>query len=296
MNWLMKGWFVALAVAAGSTAQAGMLFDATFKGVNPSESGNFTYYARSNTSATSSAGRMNWLGSNSPNLLPPNFAAFRNLNGQGTGNDKFITFCIEVTQNVANDAKYQIETKQLKDLPTSGSPSPMQAAKANDVAQFWGKWKTQIAGLQANTGITADSITYSAAELASALQLAIWEIVYEATGTGYDVKNEAGGNGSGQGFRVTGEPAAGNSSRTLANYLLNNTDFENGGLANVVGLKVGSMNQDQVTIIGDGWVIKPDGLIEAVPVPPAVVLVAAGIASGLFLRRRLAGQSAAAVA
>ncbi len=292
MNWLMKGWIVALAVAAGSTAQAGMLFDATFKGVNPSESGNFKYYARSNTSTTSSAGRMNWLGSNSPNPLPTNFAAFRNLNGK-SGN-YFISFCIEVTQSVANNATYGIETKQLKDLPTSGSPSPMQAAKANDIAQFWGKWKTQIAGLEAGTGMTVGSVNYTAAELASAVQMSIWEIVYEADSTAYNVYTE-GGSASGQGFWVQNEPG-GNSSRDLANYLLGNTDFTNGALANVVGLKVGSINQDQVTIIGDGWVVKPDGLIEAVPVPPAVVLVAAGIASGLFLRRRIAGQQTAVVA
>ncbi|MEO2091395.1 MAG: hypothetical protein ABGY75_18210 [Gemmataceae bacterium] len=258
-----------------------MTFDAKFNDVNP-DAGGFNYTARG-VGHSSLGGRMMW---NSTSTLHD---AFAGLNGQ-TGNN-FITFCIEVAAPVNFGNTYKIETQQLKDLPTSGSPAPMNAAKANDVAQFWGKWKTEIKNLQSNTGF----MSYSAAQLGSAIQLAIWEIVFEKDNTAYNVTSEGG---SEQGFKVTSGDAG---ALTLAQYLLDHTDFSdaNTNLANVVGLKVtqsGADRQDQVTIIDDDYVVTPGGNIEQVPVPPAVVLVAAGIASGLFLRRRIAGQQAAVVA
>lgn len=291
MNWLMKGWVVALAVAAGSTAQAGMTFDGKFNSVDPAY-GSYNYTARGGTH-TSLGGRMNWTGSGS---LPTNFDAFRGLNGQ-TGNN-FITFCIEVTANVSYGSTYKVVTDQLKNLPTSGPSAPMNAAKANDIAQFWGRWKSTIATLQTSGTTTVSgfgSVQFD--QLGSAIQLAIWEIVYEKAGTGYTVDSEGG---SGQGFVVnTGDATT----RALANYLLGQTVFDdsNTNLANVIGLKLtnadGTANyQDQVTIIDDDYYVNEFGDPVPVPVPPAVVLVAAGIASGLFLRRRIAGQQAAVVA
>lgn len=281
-------------VSVGSAAQAGVTFGAKFNDVNP-DAGGFNYKARG-TSHSSLAGRMMW---NSTSTIHD---AFAGLNGQ-TGNN-FITFCIEVAAPVNFGKTYSIETKLLKDLPTSGSPTPMQAAKANDIAQFWGKWKNQIKNLQ-TPGYTF--MGYTAAQLGSAIQLAIWEIVFEKdgiTGTAYDVSKDGDGTAAdaNKGFKVT---AGDSGSRTLANYLLTSDtglfSDTNTNLANVVGLKLtgtgsesGFDRQDQVTIIDDDWVVTPEGLLEPVPVPPAVVLVAAGIASGLFLRRRIAGQQTAA--
>lgn len=64
--------------------------------------------------------------------------------------------------------------------------------------------------------------------------------------------------------------------------------------ANLAALASGDA-QDQVIELEDGYVPSGGNIVE-VPVPPAVVLVAAGIASGLFLRRRIAGQQATVVA
>lgn len=64
--------------------------------------------------------------------------------------------------------------------------------------------------------------------------------------------------------------------------------------ANLAALASGDA-QDQVIELEDGYVPSGGNIVE-VPVPPAVVLVVAGVASGLFLRRRIAGQQAAVVA
>src|SRR5207253_1210399 len=117
-------------------------------------------------------------------------ASLANLNGQ-TGN-KFITFCIEVTQNVNIGGTYTFTQQGAGTLPTSGA---MGANKANDLAQFWKANAGTIAGLT-----TADDA------LAAAIQLAIWEIVYEKDYSGaytagyYNVNSE---QAAGQGFKVT---------------------------------------------------------------------------------------------
>lgn len=269
-------------VVTSSTANAGFNFGATFNSVDPAF-GSYNYTARGGTH-TSAGGRMNWTSTSTLH------DAFAGLNGR-TGNN-FITFCIEVTANISGSQTYNIETKQLKDLPTSGSPSPMDAAKANDIAQFWGRWESTIASLQTtgNTNIAGfGAVTFD--QLGTAIQLAIWEIVYEQDGTGYNVNTEGALN---QGFRVNSGDAT---TRSLANHLLTyQMDFTsaNTNLANVIGLKVtqgGNNRQDQVTIIDDEYYVDGNGDPQPVPVPPAIVLALTGIAGGIFLRRRLAGQT-----
>jgi hypothetical protein len=94
-------------------------------------------------------------------------------------------------------------------------------------------------------------------------------------------------NLSGQSFTLSGDA-------TVQSYYYTYLSGWGTAKANLAALADGTA-QDQVFELEDGYVPSGGNIVE-VPVPPAVVLVAAGIASGLFLRRRIAGQQAAVVA
>jgi hypothetical protein len=283
-----------VSVLPATTAQAG--FNATFTGADPT-AGLFTYTARG-TSHSSLAGRMNWT---TTDAGAP--AGLLGQNGQ-TGN-AFVTFCIEVTEHVTANTSYSLNVQGLATLPGSGPASPMNANKANDLAQLWARWAAEIAALDASDGpplptMTINGTSYTHNEVGSALQLAVWEIVYEkdysADGSvaAYDPDPDADGyyyysvsrqHGSGQGFKVTGGDS---DSRGLANYLLSKVDFNGGAAANLVGFLVGNGNQDQVGLL-DGTT---NNLVHA-PAPAAVVLAVTGLVPCLVFRRRIAGRTAA---
>lgn len=267
-----------------TNASAGFTFNGTFNGVAPGTGSLKVDFGTSLNTTIGGAGLMKW--TSDPTL----HTAFSNLNSQ-TGNN-FVTFCIDLQETVSGYNK--LEVKHLKDLPTP-PVGGMGLAKANDIAKLWGKWKAEVStvgvsGSNYNLGGSYTSV--SRADFAAAMQIAVWEIVYEATGTGYDTTTKGAG-----GFKVI-TAAAGLTG--LANHLLNGMSSYSGPNANLAGFRVtttgGATRQDQVGLMDDDWYIDPMGNLVEVPVPPAVVLVVAGIASGLFLRRRIAGQQAAVVA
>jgi hypothetical protein len=104
------------------------------------------------------------------------------LNGQA-----FLSYCIELLQTFHFNTNYTYSIVPVATAPnthtaTSVNPPPgMGAAKATDLARLLGGF---FAGSFATTVKSA------------AMQLAIWEIVYETPGGSYDV--------SSGGFRVTG--------------------------------------------------------------------------------------------
>lgn len=274
-------------VLATAPAQAG--FNATFTGADPS-AGTFAYTARG-TSHSSLAGRMNWTATTAG---PTGLLGMNGQSGNG-----FITFCIEVSQHVTSNHSYTLDPQALHTLPNSGAVTPMNSNKANDVAQFWARWASDIAALQPTgsrviAGFNGGNAVYQDV-IGSAIQLAIWEIVFEkdystdgtvATYTAghYDVTTEAATNG---GFVVTGGKQL---SRDLANHMLSLVDFNGGAAANVIGFKVtNGMNhhQDQV-----GLLEGPNNLVPT-PAPAAVVLALTGLVPCVVFRRRLAGRPAA---
>ncbi|MBC7781591.1 MAG: hypothetical protein H7125_15975 [Proteobacteria bacterium] len=153
----------------------------------------------------------------------------------------FISYCLELAQTFSFGTTYN----SYASVPVASAPntSPMGGAKASDLSRLMGSY---FAGSFASTLTT------------TAMQLAIWEIVYE-TGPAYTV--DAGG------FEVTGGDAG---SRALANTYLANL-----GSISAPLLALGSPDQqDFITVI---------------PVPPSMALFAGGLLFGLWgVRRRTA--------
>jgi hypothetical protein len=153
----------------------------------------------------------------------------------------FMSYCIELAQQFSFGTVYN----SYSSVPVASAPntSPMGPLKALDLSK-----------LMAAHFATSFATTTSTA----AMQLAIWEIVYE-TRTTYDVNSGA--------FEVT---AGDNAARNAANLLLASLP----GLTATAPLTaLGSPNnQDFITII---------------PVPPSIALFAGGLLLGLWgVRRR----------
>lgn len=100
----------------------------------------------------------------------------------GDANHNFTTYCIEILQDVILGHSYGFMQTSLTDAPKPGDQvipkpvslpwsGPMGATKAQDIRTLWALDYTNV----------VDKIT------AAAFQLAIWEIVYENTGTKWNV-------------------------------------------------------------------------------------------------------------
>lgn len=273
---------------SSSTARAG--FQATFLGADPSV-GSFTYFASGSTGGsapngqthTSAAGLMNW------HTTSPNAGGLPNSQGN------FVTFCIDVSQRATSPTTFMAQS--LVGLP---APAPqMNADKADNLTQFLYRWQTTISQLAPGSGASnltltlndSSTVTHNQNKIAAAIQLAIWEIVYE-TPTNYDLPNYDVKNGSG--FYVNSGSGNINTVRTLANTLLGQVNYQLGGRANVVGLLAsGGTAQDQVAILPGGWTPDEFGNIVSTPAPAAVVLALTGLVPCVVLRRRFAGQPTA---
>lgn len=145
-------------VALGAVALAGLsgiacagVVNATFNGVGPAVSLNYTLVAPPGGGGTS-AGLFNWtVNSNTGLPLGPTFTGF----------------CIELTQNVSPNSAYTYTETVLDQAPDPDQApfSPMGVLKAAQIARLM-------------TVFNAD-ITGTAAERAAAAQVAIWETVYD---------------------------------------------------------------------------------------------------------------------
>lgn len=265
-------------LAPASTARAG--FNATFTGADPMAGVAFTYFAAGSTGGSgtgethiSAAGRMDW--STTDPAAPGDLF---NKNGQSNG--AFVTFCIDVSHWVQGTQTFTV-------LGSSSLPS-----YSNALAHFWAQWADVIKNLDPNApsttlvSIAGISGSYSNDQIASALQLAIWEIVYDVADSNgnYDVT-------SGSGFRVTSPPST-DPIVILANGLVNPHNWTSGNVATLLFLQSGhpdsTHGQDQVT----GYLDTNHQQDNPTPVPPGVVLALTGLLPCLAFRRRLAGRPA----
>jgi len=152
----MKTLALSLLTAALVTpiASAGVV-QATFNGVGPGVTLNYTLVAPPGGGGTN-AGQFNWtVVSNSGAPLGPTFTAF----------------CIELTQNVSTNQTYFYNETSLHLAPDPDALpfSPMGSLKAAQIARLITVYKADVTG--------------TAAQRAAAAQVAIWETVYDNSAT-----------------------------------------------------------------------------------------------------------------
>jgi hypothetical protein len=142
-------------IAAGMASAANAGFDticATFNGVSPGSDGQYSLNSGANWNNTGAAGLFNWT----------------RTAGTYTGaQGNFWSFCTELGEHVGPGNNYCYDVRDLQDAPSSG---PMGAAKANQVRELFGRYYTPAFG----SALSADAAT--------AMQLSIWEIVFENSG------------------------------------------------------------------------------------------------------------------
>lgn len=160
----------ALCAAAGSALAGDDTLCATFNEVAPGANGQFSFDDGESWHDTGRAGLYRWT---------------RTGGTYGGAQGEFMTFCTELTEHVRAGTDYCYDIMTLESAPNTGA---MGAGKANLVRELFGRYYTPAFGVALNQ------------TRAVAMQLAIWEIVYENSG----VLNLAGGS-----VRLTNNHGAG---------------------------------------------------------------------------------------
>jgi hypothetical protein len=165
----------------------------------------------------------------------------------------FITFCIERDQFISGGSTYT--NYQFNTLAGSPVPGPaMPAAVANALRAMWAEYRDDL-----DTGTAADKAAKSAA-----FQHAVWRLLDPAYNPGL------GGAELGH-YTTFLNPATWNS-----------------GFANLITI-TSPDKQDQLLELRRGFAPGPDGRIQAVPAP-AALLTALVFTPAVLLRRRLAAK------
>lgn len=158
--------FTMTGLAAPAMAQ---FVNSRFVNVDPKRDMSYSITDPTVMSGTTSAGLFNWQGTvTNPVGLQGNYWAF----------------CIELTQHVSGNTNYfgnNYRVRNLEDAPRpTNSVAPMGSQKADALRELFGRFFFPAFGPAINgPGITQDE--------AAAMQVAIWEIVYEtasAAGSG----------------------------------------------------------------------------------------------------------------
>ncbi|MEK6703113.1 MAG: hypothetical protein AABZ53_12680 [Planctomycetota bacterium] len=142
------------AAILASTADASII-TATFNNVGPGSGGAFSLDGGANWNNTGAAGHFNWTRTGG------NY-----LGAQGN----FMSFCCELTEHIGGGSTYNFNVVPL-DQGTD-SIGGMGLAKADLINELFGRYYSPSFG----SVLTADRAT--------AMQLSIWEIVYENSATG----------------------------------------------------------------------------------------------------------------
>ena len=171
---------------------------------------------------------------------------------QFKANSSILTWCIELTQSITQGSNYNYTTTDL----TAANPS------------WAGRLQELIAQNYQTVLSAANSIT------SAAMQLAIWEVVYESAGSSLNLSS---GNFS-AGTTGANSLAAKNMAQTWLNNLSSSADT---GKYKIVMLSSGSA-QDLVTVL-------------PTPIPAAALLFGSALGlGGLMQRRRRATPAAVA--
>ena len=142
------------AAAMASCANAG--FDticATFNGVSPGSGGQYSLNSGANWNGYGAAGLFNWT---------------RTSGTYAGAQGNFLSFCTELGEHVSGGNNYCYDVVSLEVAPSSGG---MGAAKADLVRELFGRFYTPAFG------------SILSANAAEAMQLSIWEIVFENGGS-----------------------------------------------------------------------------------------------------------------
>jgi hypothetical protein len=194
------------------------------------------------------------------------------------------TFCLELNQGLFNPVYFDVRSVESN---SAGTGTVMSANQGNAIRQLWYRYHNAVVD----------------AASAAAFQLALWEISFDGgENWGSDGKyiGTTPANLLAEGDvqnRYNNNLESDATKRNLANTWLKSLTDSSGsgwGVSNLARL-ASIDDQDQVIELNDGWGVGPNGPV-AVPVPPAFVLAAAGIASGLLMRRRLGGHKVPVVA
>jgi hypothetical protein len=176
-------------------------------------------------------------GNGSSSLTPYNFAGYidwtlKSNNSSSAILPNFITFCIELTQDVSIGGTFTYATTTLENAPRpgsadSGGPTGMGLVKADAMSRLWG-------------GFYSDTMTKNDA---AAFQLAIWKIEYD--GVASTIADFSHGN-----FRASSSTAAViTTAIQLYNNVVTNVYDESVAASNLVALTDPNL-QDQVTFTG----------------------------------------------
>ena len=169
-----KSWILgaALIVAAQGTSQAGLSQFNIFYYGGYGENLTVQGVAHS-TLATAFAA--DWVGGAA---LPPNHS------------DPFVTFCLDINANIANGS-WQSGGYADVSLTSQSSPAIRQAGSLYRVANLYATFAGGIMPVGGNWSLatTAQKIE------GGALQLAIWEVLYEPVANGYNVLTTVGSTG-----------------------------------------------------------------------------------------------------
>ncbi len=191
-------------VAVAGAAQAGVIC-ATFNGVGPGSNGQYSFNGGADWNNTGAAGHFNWT---------------RTGGDYAGAQGNFMSFCTELTEQIANGSNYCYTVTALESAPSSGGG--MGSAKADLIRELFGRYYTPAFG------------AVLPATQATALQLAIWEIVYE---------DDSFSLGLGSGLvRLTNDNGA---AVTLANTYLASLDGT-GPLNTTIVVMSGAGIQDQI--------------------------------------------------
>jgi hypothetical protein len=245
--WLISPCFAVLLAAA--PARAGFvtatLANSYNSALNPSDAVTINMGDGSPANISYNPGKVNWtLNTESGILLPANF----------------ITFCLELTQDINPGGQYTYNVTPVASAPTPGSSQTggingMGATKANEIALLWGAFYGQI-----GTDGTK----------AAAFQLAIWKIEYD-----WGDSNQANfGKGNFQ---------AQNNSSTIGDPVGLATTWLN-DLSNPNNHYTAAQNLEALTSTS-----AQDQIVQALPVPPSAYLAGIGTLCLLgygYLRRK----------
>lgn len=244
MKSVMTASIIALVCLAGSASAATVT--STFNSVGPRVDMNFSVTDPSATSGGTQAGLFNWTGTaGNPAGLQGHYRAF----------------CIELTQHVGAGTTYTYQTAALETAPQpTTSVTPMGTAKASAIRELFGRFYSPSFGFDINgPGISNEE--------AAAIQLAVWEIVYETA--------SSSGSGPGAAFGLNFGLAGGNAVFSGDAGVL---ALASGFLAALDG--TGPQALDLIALTSD---TAQDMLI---PTPSATVLAGLGLAAAGRRRRR----------